>query len=225
MPIPVECQFCSQKYKVRDQFAGKSVKCKECGGEIRIPEQAGNGKSARGRAAFRDDEDDDGTPYGLKGGGGDWESSFSGKGRPSSKKPPKPLSRTRYSSESADEGEDDDDSRSSGRNRKRAESKVDPRVIVLAAVAASAAVGGGVLFNMAGRKAPQPPPAGLPQIAEMNQFPGLPGQQGGNLPGMPPLNPPGIPGGFPRPEMPNFPPGLPGNGNPSTAPQGGVPGG
>ena len=38
MPIEVTCDACFHSYRVRDEHAGKSIKCKECGAKIRVPE-------------------------------------------------------------------------------------------------------------------------------------------------------------------------------------------
>ncbi|HUN79897.1 MAG TPA: hypothetical protein VMV81_00135 [Phycisphaerae bacterium] len=44
MPIVASCK-CGKKFKVKDELAGKAVKCPSCGSGIRIP-SAGGGKSA-----------------------------------------------------------------------------------------------------------------------------------------------------------------------------------
>ncbi|MFK7777304.1 MAG: hypothetical protein QM501_04195 [Gimesia sp.] len=37
MTIDVQCEECFQSYKVRDERAGQSLKCKSCGSRIRVP--------------------------------------------------------------------------------------------------------------------------------------------------------------------------------------------
>jgi len=37
MTIDVQCEECFQSYKVRDERAGQSLKCKSCGNRIRVP--------------------------------------------------------------------------------------------------------------------------------------------------------------------------------------------
>jgi DNA-directed RNA polymerase subunit RPC12/RpoP len=39
MSISFKCEWCGRGYKSRDELAGKTVKCKECGQEIHIPAQ------------------------------------------------------------------------------------------------------------------------------------------------------------------------------------------
>lgn len=50
MPIPVECSICGKKYRVPDEKAGRSIPCKDCGGEIDVP-------GGRRRTTTDDDED------------------------------------------------------------------------------------------------------------------------------------------------------------------------
>jgi len=38
MPIEVTCDDCFHSFRVRDEHAGKSIKCKECGAKMRVPE-------------------------------------------------------------------------------------------------------------------------------------------------------------------------------------------
>ncbi len=50
MPIPVECSICGKKYRVPDEKAGRSIPCKDCGGDIDVP---------GGRRRATEDDDDD----------------------------------------------------------------------------------------------------------------------------------------------------------------------
>src|SRR5438132_9826270 len=58
MSIPVTCPECEARYRVDDEVAGISIKCRECGAKIRVSsaveERAKPAKSSR----RRDDEDD-----------------------------------------------------------------------------------------------------------------------------------------------------------------------
>lgn len=38
MPISVTCEECNKTYRVKDELAGKRIKCKECGAPISIPD-------------------------------------------------------------------------------------------------------------------------------------------------------------------------------------------
>ena len=57
MPISVECSICGKKYRVPDEKAGRSISCKDCGGEIDVP---------GGRRRAKDDDDDDDVPVRRK---------------------------------------------------------------------------------------------------------------------------------------------------------------
>ena len=57
MPISVECSICGKKYRVPDEKAGRSIPCKDCGGEIDVP---------GGRRRAKDDDDDDDVPVRRK---------------------------------------------------------------------------------------------------------------------------------------------------------------
>src|SRR4051812_45727378 len=46
MPIPVKCPECEARFNVADEQAGKSVRCAECGGTIRVPDAAAEGVTA-----------------------------------------------------------------------------------------------------------------------------------------------------------------------------------
>ncbi|MGL4463689.1 MAG: hypothetical protein ACRC1K_16165 [Planctomycetia bacterium] len=37
MPIPVECEECGVAYRVKDDRAGTTIKCKDCGAPIKVP--------------------------------------------------------------------------------------------------------------------------------------------------------------------------------------------
>ncbi|SMP61774.1 hypothetical protein SAMN06265222_107165 [Neorhodopirellula lusitana] len=50
MPIPIKCQ-CGKSLSVRDELAGKAVKCPSCGKPVRVP--AASGKPAAGQPARR----------------------------------------------------------------------------------------------------------------------------------------------------------------------------
>ena len=36
--INFECESCFQEYKVRDERAGQTLKCKSCGSKMRVPD-------------------------------------------------------------------------------------------------------------------------------------------------------------------------------------------
>ncbi|MGL5095718.1 MAG: MJ0042-type zinc finger domain-containing protein, partial [Planctomycetia bacterium] len=40
MPLPVECPSCAASYRVKDDRAGTTIKCKECGAPIKVPAAA-----------------------------------------------------------------------------------------------------------------------------------------------------------------------------------------
>ncbi len=50
MPIAVECSVCGKKYRLRDEQAGQTFECKDCGGEIDVP---------GGRRRSKADDDDE----------------------------------------------------------------------------------------------------------------------------------------------------------------------
>ena len=50
MPIAVECPGCGKRYKFRDEQAGDTVSCKECGDDIDVP-SGSRGGSGRGRGS------------------------------------------------------------------------------------------------------------------------------------------------------------------------------
>lgn len=216
MPIPVECPFCSEKYRVRDQFAGKSVKCKKCGGEMRVPDGSSSGKRVAGKksAIFDDDED----TFAVKKGDDDWESSFSTSRKPLPRTSNKVLSRSNSWNDATDDDDDAGNSTPKSRRKKPQKSSVNGRVIALAAAAAIAATSGGVIFNMVGRKA-QPAGGDAPQVVENNPLPGFPPGGAGNPPEFPPVNLPPTPNlnPGPRPGLPGFP-GIPGP-QPRNAPE------
>ncbi len=55
MTIEIVCEHCRREYRVRDELAGKRVKCK-CGGRLVIPEPAAEGDNAEGaQDAFWDE--------------------------------------------------------------------------------------------------------------------------------------------------------------------------
>ncbi|MEZ6048538.1 MAG: hypothetical protein R3C11_23780 [Planctomycetaceae bacterium] len=66
MPLSVQCSSCSKSYKVKDEFAGRSFKCKECGSVVSVPggtqkAKAGASPSSRQPArkpSRRETEDD-----------------------------------------------------------------------------------------------------------------------------------------------------------------------
>jgi hypothetical protein len=43
MPISVDCPKCSKTYTVKDEFAGRKFRCKECGAGVSVPDAAGGG--------------------------------------------------------------------------------------------------------------------------------------------------------------------------------------
>jgi len=49
MPIKVRCEGCQTVLNVSDQAAGKAVKCKQCGGRVRVP--AAGARAAKAKAA------------------------------------------------------------------------------------------------------------------------------------------------------------------------------
>ena len=38
MPIRVKCRSCSKEIRLKDSAAGKTLKCPDCGGKVRVPE-------------------------------------------------------------------------------------------------------------------------------------------------------------------------------------------
>lgn len=51
MSISVTCPGCAHAYQVNDRLGGKRVKCKGCGGVIRVPAKAGKKRAAAGLSA------------------------------------------------------------------------------------------------------------------------------------------------------------------------------
>lgn len=49
MPITVECSSCGKKYKVRDDMAGDTIDCKDCGEEIDVPGGRRKSSGSKGR--------------------------------------------------------------------------------------------------------------------------------------------------------------------------------
>ena len=49
MPIAVECPSCGKRYKLRDDLAGDTVPCKDCGEDIDVPGGRRGGGGSRGR--------------------------------------------------------------------------------------------------------------------------------------------------------------------------------
>lgn len=47
MPIQVECPSCGKRYRMKDELAGSSVSCRECGEDIDVPDEWGNAAPAR----------------------------------------------------------------------------------------------------------------------------------------------------------------------------------
>jgi predicted Zn finger-like uncharacterized protein len=64
MPIIVDCPECNGRFKVRDELAGRRVKCPKCGDTVTVPDEeepavaAGPPRRSRPRAADDDYEDD-----------------------------------------------------------------------------------------------------------------------------------------------------------------------
>lgn len=53
MPIPVECLSCGKRYKVRDDMAGDTIPCKDCGEDITVPggrRRSGGSKGRKGKS-------------------------------------------------------------------------------------------------------------------------------------------------------------------------------
>ncbi len=240
MAIPVECTFCFQKYRVRDEFAGKAIKCKECGGELRVP----SGGPAKSKPSYLDDDEEVGGSYSAKG-SDDWESSFGAGSKPkkrSAAKPPAvPLKRS--TSRSQDDADDDDVPSGRTFKKKKADRGKLFLIIGLAAFASIAAVVVGIIFSTMGKGDPKLPPQannlppGFPQNQPGNPPPGFPNNaknafpQGNNgFPVRPDPSPPALgaqpPGlennsGFPspppvEPQIPKFNPGV----NPPNNPPG-----
>ncbi len=40
MPIDFSCQSCGQSYRVKDEFAGRTTKCRKCSQPVTVPEPA-----------------------------------------------------------------------------------------------------------------------------------------------------------------------------------------
>src|SRR5688572_28430587 len=40
MPIDVQCKSCKARYRVKEEFAGRTVRCKHCGDRFRVPYRA-----------------------------------------------------------------------------------------------------------------------------------------------------------------------------------------
>ena len=49
MPIAVECPSCGKRYKLRDDLAGDTIPCKDCGEDIDVPGGRRGGGGSRGR--------------------------------------------------------------------------------------------------------------------------------------------------------------------------------
>ena len=56
MPINVLCEECLMEFAVPEKFAGKRVKCKECGGAVAVPKPAAQEASADEAEADLDEE-------------------------------------------------------------------------------------------------------------------------------------------------------------------------
>ena len=59
MPIKVRCEGCETVLNVSDQAAGKAVKCKQCGGRVRVPMPKGAKASAKPKAEELPEDPDD----------------------------------------------------------------------------------------------------------------------------------------------------------------------
>lgn len=44
MSIEFRCEKCNKKLKVKDELAGKKIKCPECGSPVKIPDDSASGK-------------------------------------------------------------------------------------------------------------------------------------------------------------------------------------
>lgn len=71
MPIPVECPGCGKRYKVRDDQAGDTIACKDCGDDIDVPSgrRGGGGGGSRGRRKAKSGGDNTGLIIGGAAGG------------------------------------------------------------------------------------------------------------------------------------------------------------
>src|SRR5438045_9436384 len=71
MSIPVKCPECKVAYRVADEMAGRSIRCKDCDGRIEVPDADGgrvgiqsraDAESRPGRRRTLDDEEPDDSP-------------------------------------------------------------------------------------------------------------------------------------------------------------------
>ena len=47
MSIQIACQSCSKRYRVKDELAGATLRCKECGSVITVPRGSAQGKGRK----------------------------------------------------------------------------------------------------------------------------------------------------------------------------------
>src|SRR5262245_11746914 len=59
MPISVTCPECEATYRVADEAAGKSIKCKKCGTLVSIPAQGGEAQAAGAKRRAGQQTDDE----------------------------------------------------------------------------------------------------------------------------------------------------------------------
>jgi predicted Zn finger-like uncharacterized protein len=62
MSIPIKCPECKASYRVADDVAGLSIKCKECGERVSVPSDDGYRESSSRSSVRRDDDDFDDLP-------------------------------------------------------------------------------------------------------------------------------------------------------------------
>jgi predicted Zn finger-like uncharacterized protein len=62
MSIPIKCPECKASYRVADDVAGLSIKCRECGARVSVPSDDGYRESTSRSKRPRDDDDYDEAP-------------------------------------------------------------------------------------------------------------------------------------------------------------------
>jgi DNA-directed RNA polymerase subunit RPC12/RpoP len=56
MPIDFSCASCGQQYRVKEEFAGKSTKCRKCGSKVTVPQPAAELEPLGGLDSLLDEE-------------------------------------------------------------------------------------------------------------------------------------------------------------------------
>ena len=57
MPIAISCKDCGRDYRLKDELAGKKIKCKDCGATVAVPAPRRKGDPVRPSKKKNDDED------------------------------------------------------------------------------------------------------------------------------------------------------------------------